>query len=140
MCCMKTNKMLHFKIIHYTFKTLSVLHYNFIICGNNQYTCGNNEAIYRNNELKYWEQKNRIISHFISIIGSSLITGHLVKTCATKAAICTDIKCLQLTKYNHLFMAILLWICTNNSFDAHLWPQNLRIMGYALRIIGTFLG
>ena len=45
-------------------------HYFFRIA--NCHICWNNEKIYRNNGLKHQEQKNRIITNFISIMGSSL--------------------------------------------------------------------
>ena len=67
----------------HTSRWLIMLQYNINHCmcctsfynlWNNHHVCWNNDEIYRNNGLKHWEQKNRIIGNFISIIGSSLIT------------------------------------------------------------------
>ena len=73
----KNIKMPHFKIAHYALKSLYVLCYSIYNLWNNHYICWNNGAIYRNNELKHWEQKNRIMSNFISIIGWGLMESVL---------------------------------------------------------------
>ena len=59
-------------MLQYNSKTLYVVHYRYYYLWNNHSICWNIEQFYRNNGQKHTEQKNRIISTFISIIGSSL--------------------------------------------------------------------
>ena len=82
----KSNKMLYFKPwLSVSYALINIITAKHCMCftiiisyrlWNNHSICWNNEQIYSNNGRKHWEQKNRIISTFISIIGSSLIIMH----------------------------------------------------------------
>ena len=82
----------------------------FTICG---IICWNNEEICRNNGLKHWEQKNRIMGNFISIIGSSL----QVATTSTGLG-------MRLTIHNIVFVPCTS-VCSSNQLIqlllAHAW-------------------
>ena len=92
-------------MLQYNNKALYVLHYRYYCPWNSHSICWNNEQIYRNNGQKDWEQKNRIISTFISIIGSSLGPDNRSSTVVARCSLCTPIKVLQLlcivTSYRH---------------------------------------